>query len=553
MGLKKILPALLLMLLLLPVHAAAVEFRIPEVAIEAQLNEDGSVDVRETHTYAFEGDFNGITREIIPKEGSSITDFTAYENGRPLRTEHEEGIYKVHRQGNDETITVELQYTITDGIEKFEDGAQFYWPFFDERNESDYGDVTITVSPPVPAENPLFVGYDEAYGTGSATEDGEIVFELGDVPEGENGDIRVVYEPELFPAVAAQSGTIRDDLRAEQDRLAEDAAVFIQNQETVKTAGSIVMAAAGLILAGLFASGYFGMRRKKRSAAAHSSKSIVPEQTVSMPATIHFTKIGFPSPNGTAAALLDLVRKRRVKQLTEDRFELISRDTDHPHEAVLIGLLFDKIGDGRFFALADLEAYTKNELNHGSYSGEIAEWNRLVDEEVKLHGFTEQKSGLRWMAVVLGLVFSVMIGVFGWYELLPFLFFSLLLAGAAFAYAVFYKPLTVDGHAVRQQWRQLEETLDSLTPDQLKQLPADDKLRGFLYVIGIGGGTGGKQAKSFMAAGNRLDLNGIDPIYYTPFLVTAFVTANTSTASAAGGSAISGGGVGGGGGGSGAF
>src|SRR5690606_17568713 len=118
-------------------QALAVEYSISEVVIDAQVNSDGTVSVVEHHIYEFEDDFNGITREIVPKEGSSIQKFSGYENGQELEVEREGDLYKVFRAGDDETVSFELRYEIQDAVDKFEDGAEFYWPFFDDRNESD--------------------------------------------------------------------------------------------------------------------------------------------------------------------------------------------------------------------------------------------------------------------------------------------------------------------------------------------------------------------------------------------------------------------------------
>ena len=133
-------------LLLIPTQAFAIDFNITDVQIEAQLNEDGTADVTEQFTYEFEDEFNGITRSLIPKEGTSIEAFTAKDSRRDLEVEAENGLYKIYRSGNEgDTIQVELNYRIVGAVEKFSDGAEFYWPFFDDSNESDYGEMTIMV------------------------------------------------------------------------------------------------------------------------------------------------------------------------------------------------------------------------------------------------------------------------------------------------------------------------------------------------------------------------------------------------------------------------
>ncbi|MDM5330092.1 DUF2207 domain-containing protein [Neobacillus sp. CF12] len=128
----------LILFFLFPTLGFAVEFSITNVKIDAFLLKDGNVEVKESHTYQFDGEFNGISREIIPKESAAISQFTATENGKSLKVEQEDDLYKIHRKGEDETITVILHYTIENGLEVYQDVAQFYWPFFDDRNESSY-------------------------------------------------------------------------------------------------------------------------------------------------------------------------------------------------------------------------------------------------------------------------------------------------------------------------------------------------------------------------------------------------------------------------------
>jgi hypothetical protein len=73
--------AIISILFLFPSQSLAVEYSITDVKMDAFLQENGNVDVKETHTYYFVGEFNGITREIIPKKGGQIL-----LNSRPMKT-----------------------------------------------------------------------------------------------------------------------------------------------------------------------------------------------------------------------------------------------------------------------------------------------------------------------------------------------------------------------------------------------------------------------------------------------------------------------------------
>jgi uncharacterized membrane protein len=188
--------------LLFPLQGRAVDFSIPHVEMEAFLREDGHVSVKETYTYLFDGSFNGITRELIPKEGTKISGLQASEDGKPLSIEEEDGLYKLYRQGADEDLTVELTYTIENGVSVYSDAAEFYWPFFDDRNESTYENLVVKIHPPKETDDVIAFGYDEAFKKEQILNDGSVLFNFGKVPAGENGDIRVAYDAALFPAAA---------------------------------------------------------------------------------------------------------------------------------------------------------------------------------------------------------------------------------------------------------------------------------------------------------------------------------------------------------------
>nr|WP_283092933.1 DUF2207 domain-containing protein [Planococcus sp. MSAK28401] len=543
-------------LLLVPVQAFAVDFDITEVQIEAQLNEDGTADVTEQFTYEFEDEFNGITRSLIPKEGTSIEEFTASDSRRDLEVEIENGLYKIYRSGNDgDTIQVELNYRIIGAVEKFEDGAEFYWPFFDASNESEYGDMTITVIPPAPAAETEALGYGEAFDTSNVTEDGTAVFDLGNVPSEKNANIRAIFESELFPGVTAQDGTVRDELADDREELENEAAAFDRNQQIAQSAGipAIILFGAGLIGIVLFT--WMKAIRRKREVQSQPYEFFVPEDSMSIPALLHFTNPTYVAANGISAAILDLMRKGKIRQLSEDHFELIDRNTDYKHEEVLIGLLFDTIGDGQEFTLEQVEIYTKNESNHEEYNAATADWSKEVKAEVTTHNFYEKHPGLRWTAgimsaVLLGL--SIFTGIYG---LLPWMAVSAVLAMLAFGFALSYSPLTPQGHKMRYEWRSMKNAMEQLPTEQWERLTMDEKQRAYAYLLGSDQKTAERKANAFTAAEPANDVSGfaMNPVLMTAVFVSASTTTSSSASASGGGMAGTGGGVGGGGGGSGAF
>lgn len=546
-----------MIVVLFPTSALAVDFTISKVKINAYLQSNGNVEVVEQHTYEFDSKFNGITRELIPKKGSTITEFEAFENSKPLKVELKEDEYRVHRKGKNETIVVELRYEIVNGIEKYEDGAQFYWPFFDQRNEADYGDMTIAVHPPLETADVLFLGYDAAYEKGELESGGIITFKMGDVSSGENGDIRVVYDAGLFPNVEAQSGLIRDEIIAERNQLAEDIVVFTLNQEKTRNYGIGGMAAVVVLLLGIFGT-MLKRRRQDKLEVLHewtADKFTVPAEKMSMPATVHYTNGRSMAPEVMAAGLLDLVRKGYVKQHSDDEFEVIDRDVEHTHESELIGLLFDSIGDGVHFELENLETYTKNKKNHGLYNAAVLKWRRGIMEEVKEQSLDGKSGGIRLLLIIISLSLVVGAILFGRYALYFFMVNAIILSLSTMIFAIFYKPRNLQGHHLVEEWRHFRKVFSELSVDEWQQLSTDDKFRAYTYAVGIGDKDFAKNFTEFASAGRRTLSEGPDFYYTNPALMTSsFTSANTNATPVSSGSgSSSSGGTGGGGGGSGAF
>ncbi|WP_033543323.1 DUF2207 domain-containing protein [Planococcus sp. CAU13] len=554
---KKIFPYFIafVLVMLLPVHVYAVDFEISEVQIEAQLKTDGSADVTEQFMYEFEDDFEGITRGLIAKKGTSIRNFSASENGKELKIEMEEGLYKIYREGEDgETVQIDLTYEIVDSVEKFEDGAQFYWAFFDENNESEYENMTISIIPPVPAAGTEALGYGEAFETERITNDGAAVFELGHVPDGKNADVRAIFDAELFPKVAASAGTIRDGLAEDREQQENEAAIFSQNQQTAKNISIPAIVAAGALLLASMLLAWFRAFRRKREFRERPYEFFVPKETMSIPALLYFTNSIYLSPNAISAAIMELMRKGNIRQLSEDHFELISRKTEHAHEDALIGLLFDSIGGGQEFTLGQVEEFTKNEDNHSAYNDAIHKWNKGISDEVKAKGFYEDVSGIRWIAGAMSIVFIGLTIYTGIYELFPWMAASIALAMLALGFGIGYSPITREGHEVRSNWRQLKTAMEKLPAEQWDRLTKDEKQRAYAYLLGSDSKTAEQKAAVFTSAQSSADGSSfvMNPLFMTAIFVSAG-TATTASASSGAGVTGSGAGVGGGGGGSGAF
>src|SRR5690625_2758785 len=116
-------------------------FTIDKVTIDAQIDEEGIMNVSELFTYTFDGSFQGMTRTI----DSDVHGFKAYlvenhtiemskllENAQPLTVEKEDHTFKTYSESKHETKHILYQYEVRGSVNKYADTADISYEFFDQ-------------------------------------------------------------------------------------------------------------------------------------------------------------------------------------------------------------------------------------------------------------------------------------------------------------------------------------------------------------------------------------------------------------------------------------
>jgi uncharacterized membrane protein len=554
----------LALLFFFPHQIFAVEFTISNTKIDAYLQENGEVMVDETHTYKFEGKFNGISRELIPKEDSDITDFSATENGKSLRIETDDGLYKIHRKGKDETITVTLHYTIVNGIEVYQDVAQFYWPFFDDRNESTYEDLSITIHPPKATDNVIAFGYDEAYQTETIQGDGSVLFDLKEVPSERNGDIRVAFDAQLFPSATFSADKLmREEILKAEQELADKAAAKAETREMLSTIPTLGVIAFSVLLFLHMIVAWLRARMKKVTLEREGSRfSTLPKQIMSLPATLFYTNYSQLPPQAMAAALLDLVRQGYVTQTATGQFQTTGQKSIIQHEKVLLEWLFEKIGANGQFNFDDLTSYTKDPKHHTPYHQFKSQWLKSVKQEVDGHALYEDKKRFRLTLGLSSLLLLPFLFLFPIYDLMGAFAAALILFLTVIVYAITYNPRSEKGWQIAYDWKLFKNRFKQLPQSDWEKWTEDEQMRAYIFGLGSNDKNVSKKNDSLVeafTAKSSNDYSGVAGLYtfayIGPLASTNFRSADQSTVTTtSGGSSFGGGGgTGGGGGGSGAF
>ncbi|WP_034627914.1 DUF2207 domain-containing protein [Halalkalibacter okhensis] len=567
---KKIFSALIVSILLfIPTQVLAVDYEITNVEIHAYLLTDGNVSVQESHTYDFSGEFGGIIREIIPKEGTEIIQLEAFEDSQPLLVETNETEHRIHRTGEDETITIDIYYEIKNGVDVYADVAEFYWPFFDRSNDSTYENLMINVYPPESTSEVIAFGYDEAFQKESVSQDGHVQYNFGQVPRKQNGDIRVAYNASLFGAATETSNELmKEEIEAAHLQLMDKKIATAERKEFLSALGAILVPLVSLGMLFLYARAWLEAKGKRASLMREgTNEEVVPKETLSMPTTIFYLNYHQFQSEAIAAALLDLVRKGHVKKIGDDKFRLVKGSGLLRHEQILTEWLFDEIGDQDEFCFDDLITYLEDKKNHQKYQRQKNMWQEAVRAELKEARLYENKVIYRVMIGLLSLILLPIIILFAVHGLVFYAVSTGILFSGFLLFAICYYPKTLKGSKITLEWRNFKQKFQNLQSSQWQTLSEDDKMRAFIYGLGINDKSIKTKNETLINAFNpSISSNPMGTPAYsfdpTWLIVAAAATSNFNRAdrttgvadSSSGGSSIGGGsGAGGGGGGSGAF
>ncbi len=228
-------------------------FSINEVTIDAQIDSEGRIHVRELYTYTFDGAFDGMTRSI----DSDVDQFKAYEvvgqtsdptitiDGlEPLTIEKEDSTWKIYSASQDETKQVLYSYTVEGSVKKYQDIADINYAFFDESNEADLHDLKISIHTPenIISENTHFFLHGDGGGELTATEN-HVIYTNDLLAAGDNSKIRLIFPAEeLSNMKVTKDKQMQEKILSAELELMERAEHLNQNMEKVVPAVWLLIA-----------------------------------------------------------------------------------------------------------------------------------------------------------------------------------------------------------------------------------------------------------------------------------------------------------------------
>lgn len=408
----RILPIIIvffLMIFILPdqkVLGSEGYYDVTEFNIDVQILENGDAVVMEEITYDFDGDFNGILRDIDYTRTSGLKDLTVgvLEGGNITYFNESTGsgtyVYELEDTGELAKLTIYepsyyeqktfyIGYTLVNVAERYNDIGIFNRKIIDTGWSVPLSDITIEITIPEGAAKEDLKVYAHGPLTGESTIVDERTFQFT-VPSVnyEFVETLVIFPPELIPASTNvfQNDELQNILENEQ-RLADEAnerreeairELEAQEKREAREKASrpvFLGAIAAAIGAVLFMFRKFTRELKPEFMGDYYRE--LPEDYTPAVMTYLLTK-GRTKDDDIIATLLDLARKKVIKltpmkvesglifKKEEDTFEITWLNKEKlsglmPHEQFLATWFIDEIGGGRGLVMDDLETIVKKQ------------------------------------------------------------------------------------------------------------------------------------------------------------------------------------------------
>ncbi|HJW76103.1 MAG TPA: DUF2207 domain-containing protein, partial [Thermoleophilia bacterium] len=216
-----ILIACLLAALLAAPAALAKSYSMPDVTIDATVNEDGSLTVVETRTFDFSGTFHFVywdlqTRgaEAVRVQGVSTPSqqFDRSDSGAPGTYFVDESPGNVRVQANfeltDTSVPFTLRYVVEGAAKRWSDTAELYWQFIGDQWSVGVGEATVTIHLPagVTKEQVRAWGHGPLNGTVTINPDATVTLHITDLPPYTFIEARVLFPADALSATAPTGG-----------------------------------------------------------------------------------------------------------------------------------------------------------------------------------------------------------------------------------------------------------------------------------------------------------------------------------------------------------
>lgn len=459
----KVIIGLFLLMFVIPgiqAYGSQGYYEVAEFNLNVDILENGDAVVMEEITYDFDGDFNGVLRDIDytrtsglkdltvgVKEGENITYFSESTGSGTYVYELEDtgefANLKIYEPSNSEEKTFYIGYTLVNVAEKYNDIGIFNRKIIDSGWSVPLNNITINITIPEGATKEDLKVYAHGPLTGESKIVDERTFQFtAPSLNYEFLETLVIFPPELISAstnvferdelqnildneqeLADRANEIREEAIREQEEL-------LKREEREKASRPIFGAFIAAALGAIFVMFRKFTRELKPEFMGDYYREL-PEDYSPAVMTYLMTK-GRTKDDDIIATLLDLARKKVIKlrpmkiesglifKKEEDTFEITWMDKEKlsgllPHEQFLATWFIDEIGGGTGLVLDDLEKVVKKQKAALQFQKDYEYFKAKVKDTAEKQKFfapNKLQGAKVFVLIGIGLILSGLAGLF---------------------------------------------------------------------------------------------------------------------------------------------
>ena len=459
-----LLSVLILIISTTTISSAEESLIISQWIVNAELLENGDLDIVEDITFNFREKYNGVFREIVLKNTAGIDGIRVVENSKDKVLEYkmvekakkgDENVFLLKEEKHSITLQIftpsknteeknfRIIYTVKDVAKKYNDIGELYYKFLGSENDTsiDFFSVNI-ILPEKDVNNKVKIfAHGPLNGEIHKVSDNTINLQVDDVPKDTFIEARILFPKEFIPT--SQNTIDKDaysDIMEEEARLKEK----IQEKIVKREARGILFGNIAIIFAAIEMLIFILLiikYRRLKDIHTETTYSEVPEDNT--PAVVSYISSHAISINTIIATVLDLYRKGYIKIHNGEEFKKknealkdftitkVKEENNNllSHEKYFINWLIDIMGDGNSVTTNDIESYSKN--NSSMFTKHYSKWIELIKEDAHYKGYFDgntKKYGLPLVIIFpIGLILSIIALVHENILGLPLIFTSILM------------------------------------------------------------------------------------------------------------------------------
>jgi uncharacterized membrane protein len=441
--------------------AAAKDFSITSVDVDATVRPNGDVVVTDTRTLAFSGNFHYVYWDLrtkgsdgikvrgasgpAPRDPSQTVPYELSEYPTVYSWNGEVGTY-AYLEAPD-VVTVQLNFDVTDATARFtveyvakgaakrwSDTAELYWQFIGAETAVESEDVSVIVRLPdgVTRDQVKAWAHGPLWGTVTIQPDASVTMEVDPLPANTFVEGRVLFPAAALDTASVNSAPRLDEVLAEEQRWADEAnrdRLWARAQIIFWTVLGVGFPLAATVLVLVL---YLRYGREPKTQFRAQYLRDIPQPPLPPALAAFIWRMGSVGSDDVSATLLDLVHRKVIDLeqvvVTKDGLFRNSEKVTYKltlhderlgelldYERQLCKFLFHQMADGNELVLSELKGIAKS--HRTSFAKGFQTWKSKVEKEGKKRGYLDSKADrMAFIASTLAFVAMVAAGaaaVFG--------------------------------------------------------------------------------------------------------------------------------------------